>query len=90
MRFSTLTRSARDTVIGFGLGGTILLTAALAADVATLDVDGDGLVSAVELQSVYMDVTDDQFAALDADGNGGLDDAELTVGYEASLLPSDG
>lgn len=89
MRFSTLTRSARDTVLGFGFGGLVLLTAALATADTMLDADGDGLVSLAEVQAVYPDLSEDQFAALDADGNGSLDEVELTMAHDVGLLPDD-
>ncbi len=87
MTFSHLTRTARDAALGFGIAGGVLLTAAIAAEDAMMDIDGDGLVTLEELQVSYPDVTEDQFLAMDIDASGALDEAELTMATDAGLLP---
>jgi hypothetical protein len=61
-------------------------TAAFAQDVATLDTDGDKMVSLAELNVSYPDITEEQFTAMDTSGDGLLDDAELTAAVEAGTL----
>jgi hypothetical protein len=50
--------------------------------VADLDTNGDGLVTIDEVQAAYPDTTDDSFAGLDNNGDGSLDDVELSVVQE--------
>jgi hypothetical protein len=65
----------------------ILLTAPAWAQSA-MDTDGDGLVTLVELQTAYPDITEDTFVAMDTDADGALSDAEITAATEAGMLPS--
>lgn len=91
MRLPTLPRATRDGVFGIFLGGTLVLTAALAAeDMMMMDTDGDGLVSYAEAVTTYPDLTEAEFQALDADANGGLDADEIAVAREAGMMMSDG
>ena len=90
MEFTTLTRTAGQVLAGCALGGALVVTAALAAEHAMLDTDGDGMVSYEELVAMAPEITEDEFAALDTDGSGGLDEEELVVAREAGLLPSEG
>jgi len=55
---------------------------AWAATVAELDTNTDGLVSFEEVQAVYPDTTAEAFAALDVDGDGSLNEEELSAAQE--------
>ncbi len=71
------------------LAAAILLaatTAAFAQD--NLDTDGDGMVSLDEVQAVYPDVTAEAFAGVDGNGDGLLDEAELSMAYGMGILPA--
>jgi hypothetical protein len=50
--------------------------------VADLGTNGDGLVTIDEVQAAYPNTTDDSFAGLDTNGDGSLDDVELSVVQE--------
>ncbi len=90
MRFSQLFRSVRAYSLAFGITGVCLMTAAFAAEDMMMDTDGDGLISLAELQFAYPEMTQEIFAAIDADGSGALDELELSVAMEAGILPSEG
>ncbi|GKY86818.1 EF-hand domain-containing protein [Sinisalibacter aestuarii] len=62
-------------------------SAAFAQD--ALDADGDGLVTLAELQAMYPDFTDEQFAEADTDASGALDEAELAAATEAGMIPAE-
>ena len=53
------------------------------------DTDGDGMVTYDELIAAYPDVTEDDFASMDSDGSGSLDEAEMTAAIEAGSLESE-
>lgn len=76
------------TVIGMGA----LATAAFAADVTEIDTNGDGVMSADEVMAVFPDVTPEQFDQADANGDGALDDAEMSQAQQNGVMPmsSDG
>jgi Ca2+-binding EF-hand superfamily protein len=59
---------------------------ALAQDAATMDTDGDGLVSFTEMLAAYPDMTEEVFTTIDASGDGLLDDEEMAAAVEAGLL----
>lgn len=61
---------------------------AMAAGVAELDTNGDGLLSVTEVQAVYPDVTAEQYSAMDLNADGALDDAELQSAQEAGMMPA--
>lgn len=65
------------------LAGT---TAAIAQD--ALDSDGDGMVSMAELQAVYADFAEEDFTAVDLDGDGLLNGDELALARESGMLPA--
>lgn len=89
MTFTHTLRGGVTGLMGFALAGGALLIAALAAQGAPLDVDGDGLVTLEELQSVMPEATAALFATLDSDDSGALDLAEVTRGTDMGLLPED-
>lgn len=68
---------------------TVLTALALPsfAQDAAIDIDGDGMYSLPELQAVMPTMTEDDFAMLDASGDGLLDADEIAAGVEAGLLP---
>ena len=70
---------------------------ALIAGVATaqeadpnIDVNGDGFYSFPEVGTVYPDLTDADFTAMDTTGDGLLDMAEVAAAQDASLMPMTG
>ncbi|MBF9060706.1 hypothetical protein HKCCSP123_16110 [Rhodobacterales bacterium HKCCSP123] len=74
---------------------TIPLSAVLVAAVgaghamgqaASIDTDGDGMVSYTELLMALPEITEAEFRALDADADGLLSPEELTVAEEAGLI----
>ncbi|MBT5294917.1 MAG: hypothetical protein HOL32_04885 [Octadecabacter sp.] len=67
---------------------------ALIAGVATaqeadpnIDVNGDGFYSFPEVGTVYPDLTDADFTAMDTTGDGLLDIAEVAAAQDAGLMP---
>lgn len=66
----------------------VLLTGTAAFAEGTFDADGDSLVTLEEIQAVYPDFSAEQFASADLDGNGTLDEAELTAALDAGILPT--
>ncbi len=63
-------------------------SAAAYAAVETVDTDGDGVASFVEMLAVYPTLTEDGFAVMDANGDGVLDETEMTAAVEAGLIPA--
>lgn len=64
----------------------VVAASAAFAQMADVDQDGDGMATYDEIVAVYPDVTEDQFAEIDTNGDGTLDDAEMTAAIEAGLL----
>lgn len=52
-----------------------------------IDVNGDGFYSFPEVSTVYPDLTDGDFTAMDTTGDGLLDMAEVVAAQEAGLMP---
>ena len=67
----------------------VLIAGAAVAQEAdpTIDVNGDGFYSFPEIGTMYPDLTDADFTAIDTTGDGLLDMAEVTAAEEAGLLP---
>ena len=70
---------------------------ALIAGVATaqeadpnIDANGDGFYSFPEVGTVYPDLTDADFTAMDTTGDGLLDMAEVAAAQDAGLMPMTG
>lgn len=61
---------------------------AMGAGAAELDANGDGLLSVSEVQTVYPDVTAEQFSGMDLNADGALDDAEIVAAQEAGVMPA--
>lgn len=63
-----------------------MVAPAIAQD-ASVDINGDGMYSLPELQAVMPEMSEDQFATLDASGDGLLDAGEIADGVAAGMLP---
>lgn len=63
------------------------LSGAVFAAVADVDTDGDGVASFTELLAVYPTLTEEGFSAIDANGDGVVDEAEMTAAVEGGLIP---
>lgn len=50
------------------------------------DADGNGTWSLVELQTVWTDMTEEQFAAVDANGDGEADATELQAALDNAVI----
>ena len=74
------------------LGMGALAHSALAAGerVIEIDTNGDGLLSAAEMQAVYPGITAETFARIDTNNDGALDDAEMVDAQKQDLLPAPG
>ena len=58
-----------------------------AGSIADIDVNGDGLMSPDEVQAVYPEISAEVFSQVDANNDGGIDEAEMLSGQEQGLLP---
>lgn len=72
--------------IAYALGMSALATAAF-ADMSSVDTNADGMVSMEEAQAAYPDLTAEQFSEIDANGDGAIDDSEMSGAQDAGLLP---
>lgn len=63
-----------------------LTGAALPAYAMTADANGDGAISMEEIKQVHPDVTEDVFAAIDADADGSVSEEEYQAAVEAGVL----
>ncbi len=61
---------------------------AMGQSAAEADANQDGVLSLEEVQAVYPDMTEEQFATVDLNGDGTLEDAEVQAGQEAGLMPA--
>lgn len=76
---------------------TKLTAAALALTIAgaasaqeadpNIDVNGDGFYSFPELGTIFPDLTDEAFTAMDTTGDGLLDMAEVMAATDAGMMP---
>ena len=71
------------------LPAALLVAGAAAAQEAdpNIDVNGDGFYSYPELSTVFPDLTDETFTAMDSTGDGLLDMAEVAAATDAGLMP---
>jgi Ca2+-binding EF-hand superfamily protein len=69
----------KKTSIVFASGAFLLSAAvsATAADFATTDTNGDGVVTLDEAQAAMPELTEDMFTSADADGSGSLSPQEF-------------
>lgn len=65
---------------------TALVMTAPAWAQTDLDADADGLVTFEEVMAVYPDITAEDFAAMDTDGDGVLNADEIAAAQAAGLL----
>ncbi|WP_323775722.1 EF-hand domain-containing protein [Leisingera sp.] len=56
------------------------------AAMSDIDTDEDGMASYNELTMAYPDVTEDQFAGMDTNEDGSLDQEEMDAATEAGTL----
>lgn len=89
MTFTHILQRGISGILGVALAGGALLLAALAAQGASLDADGDGLVTLEELQAAMPEATEELFTTIDTDGSGTLDLDEVTRAIDMGLLPED-
>ncbi len=68
------------------------ITPALAMGDSAVEIDanGDGVLSMEEVQAVWSDVTAEEFAAMDTDADGVLNDSEIKAAEEAGMMKTDG
>ncbi|WP_191090088.1 hypothetical protein [Histidinibacterium aquaticum] len=59
------------------------------AQMEEVDTDGDGMASLQELQTVYPNLSEDDFAMLDANSDETLDADEMTLGIEDGVLATE-
>jgi len=81
-----MTKTFKMTAVA--LTALIMPAYAMAAGVAELDVNGDGILSVAEVQTIYPDVTNDQFSAMDLNADGALDEGEVLAAQEAGMMPT--
>ena len=62
---------------------------AMGQNATQADSNEDGVLSLAEVQAVYPQVIEDMFITADLNGDGALEDAEITAAQEAGLMPSD-
>lgn len=89
MTFTHILQRGISGILGAALAGGALLVAALAAQGAPMDADGDRLVTLEELQAVVPEATEELFTTIDTDDSGALDLAEVTRAIDMGLLPED-
>ena len=77
-------------LILLGLGAAAHSAWATSEGVIEIDTNGDGLLSAHEMQAVYPDITAQEFARIDTNNDGALDDAEMVAAQAKGLLPAPG
>ncbi|WP_227427784.1 hypothetical protein [Roseibaca sp. Y0-43] len=59
---------------------------AFALTVSDVDTDGDSLISFAEMAVLYPEMTEAEFAAVDANADSMVDEAELSAALEAELI----
>lgn len=68
----------------------ITVIPAHAQTMGDVDTDGDGMASYEEVSSKFPNVSEDDFASMDSNGNGGLDGAEMATAMDQGALAIDG
>lgn len=74
--------------LALGSVAALAISATAISAQTELDSDGDGVLSFEELQAGYPDLTEEVFAAIDANGDGTADADELTAATDAGVLPA--
>ncbi|WP_306260105.1 hypothetical protein [Pararhizobium sp. IMCC21322] len=69
----------KSTLFATLFAGASTVAMAQGVEFATVDTDGDGMLSMDEIKTLLPDVPDDQLVAADANGDGMLDEAEYQV-----------
>ena len=69
------------TVLGLAASPALVTSQAMAStmDFKSVDADGDGQVTLVEAKDAGIEWTEEQFAAADTDGSGGLSEEEFNA-----------
>ena len=75
------------TKILMSAAAAMFLAVPAMAQNAEIDVNGDGMYSFPELQAALPDLTDEDFDALDTNGDGLLDAEEIAAGEASGVLP---
>lgn len=93
MTFPQIKQASGHRILALGFGAVALVLGLVAASYAmgqgsALDTDGDGLVSYTELLIAMPDLTETDFAAMDADADGALNTDEVTAAQESGLIPA--
>jgi Ca2+-binding EF-hand superfamily protein len=73
------------TFIGLAAVTTALLAAPAFA--ATLDADGDGLVTLEEMTAAMPEISEETFMLIDANADGTVDAEELAAAEQAGTIP---
>ncbi|PTQ74939.1 calcium-binding protein [Celeribacter persicus] len=73
--------------VALTLGALTLLAAPTFAQSTLVDTDGNGTFSMEEMLAVYPDLTEEAFAAIDADASGEITVEELASAQTNGLLP---
>lgn len=78
-------KTIKTAPVAFGL--LLAATPALMAQDATVDMDGDGMVTIEEFTEAYPELTAETFAAADTNADGMLDADEIAAATDAGVLP---
>jgi hypothetical protein len=62
---------------------------AMGQSATQVDANEDGVLSLAEMQAVYPEMTEEQFMAVDLNGDSTLEDAEVKAAQEAGLIPAE-
>ncbi len=77
------------TLLSLAAIGTLVALPALAQTMPAIeDTDGSGNWSLTELQVVYPELTQETFTAIDANGDGAVDQTELAAAMADGALPA--
>jgi len=74
--------------IALSIGAFTTAASAMGESTVEVDANGDGLMTIDEVQAVFPDVTPEQFAQVDTNDDGAIDDAEMVAGQEQGLMPA--
>ena len=77
----------KTTFAALTLAATTLPVLAMGQS-ATIDANGDGMLTLDEVQAVYPEVTSDMFMEMDGDGDGLLNAEEVAAAQDAGTMPA--